>query len=156
MNEHRGNSFRVNGCRNAGAVALAGKHHLSFRLCFPLSRVPIDIAIITAKQWIFKKIKPREEFFGWFPLNGTTVQQPKPALFQDAVAKKAVDALASLHGTKYRYGSIITTICKLVLQSGGGGGAAANFMEAAVRPKQQRLLLTQALLFCSPYNDSAV
>ncbi|XP_060632370.2 carboxypeptidase A1 [Anolis sagrei] len=34
----------------------------------------------------------------------------------DAVAKKAVDALASLHGTKYRYGSIITTI----YQASGG------------------------------------
>ncbi|XP_054844694.1 carboxypeptidase A1-like [Eublepharis macularius] len=34
----------------------------------------------------------------------------------DALAKKAVDALASLHGTKYRYGSIITTI----YQASGG------------------------------------
>nr|XP_060632370.1 carboxypeptidase A1 [Anolis sagrei ordinatus] len=34
----------------------------------------------------------------------------------DAVAKKAVNALASLHGTKYRYGSIITTI----YQASGG------------------------------------
>nr|XP_003229181.2 PREDICTED: carboxypeptidase A1 [Anolis carolinensis] len=34
----------------------------------------------------------------------------------DAVAKKAVDALASLHGTKYKYGSIITTI----YQASGG------------------------------------
>nr|XP_056703119.1 carboxypeptidase A1-like [Euleptes europaea] len=34
----------------------------------------------------------------------------------DALAKKAVDALASLHGTKYKYGSIITTI----YQASGG------------------------------------
>nr|XP_020668344.1 carboxypeptidase A1-like [Pogona vitticeps] len=34
----------------------------------------------------------------------------------DAVAKSAVEALASLHGTKYKYGSIITTI----YQASGG------------------------------------
>ncbi|KAJ6656351.1 hypothetical protein lerEdw1_003854 [Lerista edwardsae] len=34
----------------------------------------------------------------------------------DALSKKAVDALASLHGTKYKYGSIITTI----YQASGG------------------------------------
>lgn len=31
---------------------------------------------------------------------------------QDQVAKSAVEALTSLYGTKFKYGSIITTICK--------------------------------------------
>lgn len=31
---------------------------------------------------------------------------------QDKVAKSAVEALKSLYGTSYKYGSIITTICK--------------------------------------------
>lgn len=35
-------------------------------------------------------------------------------VLQDALAKKAVDALASLNGTKYKYGSIITTICEFL------------------------------------------
>ena len=31
---------------------------------------------------------------------------------QHALAKKAITDLASLYGTRYRYGSIINTICK--------------------------------------------
>lgn len=31
---------------------------------------------------------------------------------QNQVAKSAVEALSSLYGTSYKYGSIITTICK--------------------------------------------
>ena len=33
---------------------------------------------------------------------------------QDQLAKSAVTALASLYGTKFKYGSIIKTICKWV------------------------------------------
>ncbi|KAG8138518.1 hypothetical protein E2320_004402 [Naja naja] len=43
---------------------------------------------------------------------GYTKQQAADHLELDALAKKAVAALESLHGTKYRYGSIINTICK--------------------------------------------
>lgn len=37
---------------------------------------------------------------------------------QDQLAKSAVEALTSLHGTKYKYGSIIDTICKLLASAG--------------------------------------
>ncbi|XP_070611008.1 carboxypeptidase A1 isoform X2 [Erythrolamprus reginae] len=43
---------------------------------------------------------------------GYTKEQAADHLELDSLAKKAVDALESLHGTKYRYGSIITTIYK--------------------------------------------
>lgn len=33
---------------------------------------------------------------------------------QDQISKSAVAALTSLYGTKFQYGSIITTICKWV------------------------------------------
>lgn len=37
---------------------------------------------------------------------------PTCCFLQDQVAKSAVKALASLYGTQFDYGSIITTICK--------------------------------------------
>ncbi|XP_060102013.1 carboxypeptidase A1-like [Heteronotia binoei] len=47
---------------------------------------------------------------------GYTTKKAADAPELDALAKKAVDALSSLHGTKYKYGSIITTI----YQASGG------------------------------------
>lgn len=41
---------------------------------------------------------------------------------QDQLAKSAVTALASLYGTKFKYGSIIKTICKWVHGLWGGTG----------------------------------
>lgn len=37
------------------------------------------------------------------------------SFLQDQLAKSAVTALTSLYGTKYKYGSIIDTICKLLV-----------------------------------------
>ncbi|XP_015285166.1 PREDICTED: carboxypeptidase A1-like [Gekko japonicus] len=47
---------------------------------------------------------------------GYTSKKAADAQELDALAKKAVDALSSLHGTQYKYGSIITTI----YQASGG------------------------------------
>ncbi|XP_015686153.1 carboxypeptidase A1-like, partial [Protobothrops mucrosquamatus] len=47
---------------------------------------------------------------------GYTKEKAADHLELDALAKKAVAALESVHGTKYRYGSIITTI----YQASGG------------------------------------
>ncbi|XP_007436049.1 carboxypeptidase A1 [Python bivittatus] len=47
---------------------------------------------------------------------GYTQKQAADHLELDALAKKAITALASLHGTKYRYGSII----KAIYQASGG------------------------------------
>ena len=47
---------------------------------------------------------------------------------QDQVAKSAVTALASLYGTKFKYGSIIKTICKWVHGLCGGTGRKLSWL----------------------------
>ncbi|XP_015684944.1 carboxypeptidase A1-like [Protobothrops mucrosquamatus] len=51
---------------------------------------------------------------------GYTKEKAADHLELDALAKKAVAALESVHGTKYTYGSIITTICKSHRREGRG------------------------------------
>ena len=47
---------------------------------------------------------------------------------QDQLAKAAVTALASLYGTKFKYGSIIKTICKWVHGLWGGTGRKLSWL----------------------------
>lgn len=44
--------------------------------------------------------------------------RPAWRFLQNQVAKSAVEALSSLYGTSYKYGSIITTICKCAWSRG--------------------------------------